>query len=464
MKTEPIVPAELSTTAGGLPFSAAFDDVYHPHVDAFLQARQVFLAGNGLPERWRGRDRFVVLETGFGLGHNFLATWDAWRADPARCRHLVFVSIERHPLQRDALAAVHERSSRPEIARQLVDSWPPLTPNLHRVAFENGQVELLLALGDVDAWLPELVMDVDAFFLDGFAPAKNPLMWQPRLFKALARLAAPGATAATWTSAAAIRHAFATAGFEVTKTPGTHGKRHITLARYAPAFTPRRAPSRIRPTAPRERRAVIVGGGLAGCATALALANQGWQTTLLDRQSFPAEETSGNPGGLFHGIVNAQDGTHARFNRAAALFAQRAVAELLRHEPSSGGLHGLLRLESTLPDVAAMASVLARVGLPDDYVAALSAEEASDRCGMRLPFPAWFYPGGGWVRPALLARHFLDQAAPRAAFRGGIEVARLQRLGDRWFVLGVAGQVLEQADVVVLANAGDALRLLEAPA
>ncbi len=93
----PITPARLAWTADGTPYSEHFDDVYHSRDGGLGQARHVFLAGNGLPERWRGRERFAVVETGFGLGLNFLATWAAWREDPRRCARLHFVSCELHP-------------------------------------------------------------------------------------------------------------------------------------------------------------------------------------------------------------------------------------------------------------------------------------------------------------------------------------------------------------------------------
>ena len=166
-------------------------DVYHPRHGALPQARHVFLGGNGLPARWRGRDRFVVLETGFGLGNNFLATWAAWRDDPERCTRLRFISIESRPLSRADLASVPREAGLGALAAQLAASWPPATCNLHRLSFESGSVQLLLALGDVAAWLPQLDASVDAFFLDGFAPARNPAMWEARLFKAMARIAAP---------------------------------------------------------------------------------------------------------------------------------------------------------------------------------------------------------------------------------------------------------------------------------
>ena len=104
VKTEPIRPARIDFTAEGVPFAPDFDDIFHPRAGALRQAQHVFLGGNGLPERWQGREEFTILETGFGLGNNFLATWAAWRCDPPRPRRLYFISIEKHPLRRDDLA------------------------------------------------------------------------------------------------------------------------------------------------------------------------------------------------------------------------------------------------------------------------------------------------------------------------------------------------------------------------
>lgn len=244
MKHGAIRAARVGRDEHGVPMSLDHGDIYHPRAGAFVQARHVFLGGNGLPERWRGRDRFVILETGFGLGNNFLATWEAWRADPQRCARLVFISVEQHPLHRDDLAAMHRDSPTPALAAALVAAWPAATPDLHSLSFDGGQVTLLLALGEISAWLPSLQAEVDACYLDGFAPARNPSAWEPRLFQALARLAAPGATAATWTAARMVREGLASAGFSVRLGAGTGGKRDITLASFEPRFVPKRPPAR----------------------------------------------------------------------------------------------------------------------------------------------------------------------------------------------------------------------------
>ena len=464
MKSTAIVPARLQRDADGIPLSTEYGDVYHPRIGPLEQARHVFLRGNDLPARWRARERFVILETGFGLGSNFLATWQAWRDDPARCERLTFVSIERHPLVRDDLRAAHDGSPLEDLSRYLVAAWPPLTPDLHQLVFEAGRVRLLLALGDVQDWLPELRLRADAFFLDGFAPARNPRMWDARVCRALGRLAAPGATLATWSAASALRADLTSAGFDVRIAAGIGGKRDITLATFAPRFAPRHTPRGAPPSqpashAPAERRALIIGAGLAGCAAAWALAEQGWQTQLLDRRVHIAAEASGNPAGLFHGIVNADDGAHARFNRAASFEARRAVEIAISAHRAAGSAAGLLRLEHAA-ELAQMRAILARLGLPADYVQAVDPVAAAELSGITQASPGWFYPTGGWVEPAALARSFVERAGARVRFQGGTDVHTLRRHAERWEALDAQGRVIDAAPVLVVANASAAARLL----
>ncbi|WP_262343759.1 MnmC family methyltransferase, partial [Bordetella pertussis] len=170
----PLQPAVVVHDEQGRLYSAAYGDVYHSRDDAAGQAEHVFLRGNGLPQRWRGRARFTVCETGFGMGLNFLTLWQAWRDDPARPRRLHMLSLEGHPFAREDLLAVlraHAPAGLQALATQLAVQWPPLLPGLHRLEFEGG-----------------------ALTLDGFAPRGNPAMWDPHMLQALARLAAPDAT------------------------------------------------------------------------------------------------------------------------------------------------------------------------------------------------------------------------------------------------------------------------------
>jgi tRNA 5-methylaminomethyl-2-thiouridine biosynthesis bifunctional protein len=228
----PLEPARLTLADDGTPFSTDYDDVYHSAAGAHAQAKHVFLAGNGLPDRWAGCAQFVIVETGFGLGLNFLATWLTWRDDPQRCRTLHFISLEKHPLAAADLARVHV--AWPELAtlaNELRRRWPALEAGAHELEFDGGRVRLTLHFGDAVTLLPTLAVRADAFYLDGFSPAKNPELWSQALCGALARLAASDATLATWSVAGSVRRALAAAGFEVTRRPGFAGKRQMLVGR-----------------------------------------------------------------------------------------------------------------------------------------------------------------------------------------------------------------------------------------
>jgi tRNA 5-methylaminomethyl-2-thiouridine biosynthesis bifunctional protein len=258
MKTEAIVEAQIDFDHpghDGLAWAPGFQDVYHARDGAFAQARHVFLQGNGLPGRWQGRARFVILETGFGLGNNFLATWAAWRDDPQRCERLVFVSMEKHPPARGP-GPRPCRQPGPALAAQLLAQWPPATPDLHVLDFEDGRVRLLLALGDVATWWPELSGQIDACYLDGFAPAQNPAMWDAHLLRHATRWAhrtsppPPGASPA-WCATACRAPASPWSGRPASAASATCWWRAATPAGPGPgAQHPAGPPGRPGPAAP----------------------------------------------------------------------------------------------------------------------------------------------------------------------------------------------------------------------
>lgn len=219
----------------GSPYSPRFHDRFRSRTGALEQARAVFLAGSGLPERWREEDRFTVLETGFGLGMNFLATWAAWESDPWRCQCLEFVSIEAHPVSpadilRSALTAsrVHPEALErlKSLAEELARVWLNLAPGIHEFCFARGRIRLQLAVGDVQVMLAGLNCYANALYLDGFSPALNPQMWSLNTLRALVDRCQPGATVATYTVAKEVRDRLTQVGFVVEKCAGLAPKRH----------------------------------------------------------------------------------------------------------------------------------------------------------------------------------------------------------------------------------------------
>ena len=443
----------------GTPYAPRYGDIYHARAGALEQAQHVYLAGNGLPARWQGRRRFVVLETGFGLGNNFLATWAAWRADPDQCEQLVFVSIEKHPLSHADLLRALLNHAHADLATQLLAQWPVLTPDLHTLEFDGGRVRLLLALGDVALWRSELVASVDAFYLDGFAPARNAVMWDERLCKALARMAAPGATAATWSIARELRDGLSAAGFTVARSPGFGSKREMCCARFpGEDEAPRRLPPPVgRASIASARSALVVGAGLAGAAVARALVREGLQVTVLERQEAPAQETSGNLAGLFHGVLHPNDGAHAQLLRAAAVRPQQLLAPTLARARVPGELQGLLRGLSQGTEASLTAA--RQLGLPPEFIQVLGKADASKLAGLPLHDAQCLYAGAGWVSPPALVREWL--ASPAITLRCHCTVAKLKAVDGGWQALDAQDQVIAQADVVVLASAHDTPRLLQ---
>lgn len=473
MRFCPVQPARVTFDEDGTPMAPDFGDAYHSRAGALAQAQAVFLQGNGLPQRWRGRSRFVILETGFGLGQNFLAAWQAWAQDPQAPGQLWFVSVEKHPVPRAAAQkalAVHQGTNLQDKAQALLEAWPAASPDLFRSSFEGGRVVLQVVHADVTVALRELKLQADALFLDGFTPRLNPDMWNPHVFKALSRLVSPDCTAATWSTSPTTVKGLIQAGFDVERRTGFADKPWCLAARLSrprPARPHKGLDGATSPSAPPWRAedgpVVILGAGLAGAACAQALSACGIPSLVLDRHAQPAAEASGNPAGLFHGVLHPADGTHARLGRAAAWMAQRHYAPLIHSGLVAGQAAGLLRLEDQ-GDVAAMQAQIDALGLPPDYVQALNPTQVQALMGegLALQAPAWFYPGGGWLCPGDWVRHAL--ACPGVQFRGDTAVQSLQRDARGWRVVGPNGQLITLARHIVVCSAGEALNLLPSAA
>ncbi len=398
----------------------------------------------------------VHLQVGFDGGSQFLARWQRWRNEPAASKramcHVTIASVADAATAPPAVIATHD-----PLMQQLACAWPPRVHGLHRLSFENGKVQLLLALGEPRRWLTQLRLQadgVDLIDIDRLAATPTDLL---PLARALARLCRHGAALHGVPASIDAASAFASAGFECS--PFVAGE--PMRGRFAPRFEVRRQPSFAGPD-DGNREAIIVGAGLAGCALAWALAEHGWRTWLIDRHAEPAQEASGNPAGMFCGTVHPHDGHHARWQRAAALEAQRAVRFAIDHHAVAGATDGVVRLDRSGRTRDQMQAMLERLALPGDFVQALDAEQASARCGVQLRYPAWFFAGGGWVQPGGLARSMLRRAGPMAQMLGGRSAQAIQSVRARWQVRDGAGALIASAPTLVLANAGDALRLLQA--
>lgn len=456
----PIVPTRLAFADDGTPWSDIFGDVYHSAMGAVGQAHHVFLAGNGLPERWRARRRFVVLETGFGLGLNFLATWAAWRRDPQRCDRLHFVSCELHPFSSADLERLHDRWPEFEaLARELRANWPELTPGVHRVHLDDERVTLTLYFGDARDGLEQLELRADALFLDGFSPARNPELWSPRLFHLLARLSAPAATLATWSVAGEVREGLRRAGFEVEKAPGFGGKRQMLRGRRAARAEDAAASARpATRTAETARRALVIGAGIAGTAVAERLAARGWQVHLIDAADGVGEGASGNHAGVLRPLPSLDDNRMSRLTRAGTLYGWAHIARLAaKGHAVRAEATGVLHLARDHKQLEKMRAVVERLALPPNHLRFVTAVEASQLAGWPVPLGGWWFASSGWVQPPSLCQANLDAGGDAIRRHFGFRIARLERHGDDWHALDADGSTIAAAPLAILA-AGTAVR------
>lgn len=448
--------AQLDWDEQGQPLSRTFGDVYFSRASGLEETRHVFLAHNQLAERFAALPaggRLVIGETGFGTGLNLLCAWQLFaRCAPAdACLH--FVSVEKYPLSRGDL----ERALAlwPELApfsAELLAQYAAIHPGFQRLSFAGGRVILSLLVGDVLDCLPQLDARIDAWFLDGFSPAKNPEMWNDRLFAELARLSAPGASLATFTSAGFVRRGLNAAGFAMTRVAGFGHKREMLAGHYQGPAAPLPRPWYARPPrADGARRALVIGGGLAGCATAASLAERGWQVELLERHAALAEEASGNPQGVLYLKLSAHGTVLSQLVVSGFGHTRRQLQRLQAGQEWSAC--GVLQLAFDAREAERQARLAA--AFPADLLRAVDAGEASDLAGIALAQGGLWYPEAGWVHPPALCRVLASH--PNIRVRTGHEALDLQRVDGQWQARQ-DGRLLAAAPVAILCSASEVLR------
>nr|WP_318153345.1 bifunctional tRNA (5-methylaminomethyl-2-thiouridine)(34)-methyltransferase MnmD/FAD-dependent 5-carboxymethylaminomethyl-2-thiouridine(34) oxidoreductase MnmC [Halomonas sp. ML-15] len=441
------------------PHSLTFGDVYFSRQDGRAETEHVFIDGNDLPRRfreWREARPFVIGETGFGTGLNLLCAWACFRRHATPEARLHLVSTEKYPLTRDdltrALAAWPELA---DAAARLAAQWPEPVAGVHRLWLDQ-KVTLDLHFGDSAECLAALDGRVDAWFLDGFAPSKNPQMWQPALFEAIACHSRPGATFATFTCAGVVKRGLKAVGFQWRKVPGFGRKREMLSGEIeTPAEdSARHATPWFTPPAPAPRPAqhvAVIGAGLAGASVAHALARRGVTVTLLDREA-PGAGASGNAQGALYIKLAVAPNAHSRLYLAGLLHSRRWL-DVVDPEGALWQQSGVLQLANTPDEAERQARFLTHYALPGSVVEGIDAATLASRSG--LPPQAFTaehaldYPTAGWVRPQALCQRLAASSGVR--FQHG-EVETLTPARDGWRLALADGGTLD-ADQVVVATA-----------
>ena len=436
--SEPGDPGALDEGEGALdwtpegPRSRRFGDIYFSPEDGLAESRAVFLGGCGLPDAWAGRDRFVVGELGFGTGLNILALAELWRRTAGPGGHLHIFSVEGFPL--DAADAARALAAWPELgdlAGDLVARWPGRARGLHRVDWPELRITLDLAVMDAAEALAGWSGAADAWFLDGFSPALNPGMWSGEVLALVAQRSAPGARAATFTVAGAVRRGLAAAGFAVERQPGFGRKRQRLEARL-----PGEAVRIDRP------RVAVIGAGIAGASAVRALQALGVEPLVLEAGA-PGAGASGNPAALVTPRLDAGLGPIARlaaqaFGRATTLYGDLPEAILD---------HGVLQLAAGPRDPERFATIAGSGLFEEGALGVVAAEAMTARLGETAP-------GFRLAALDMAAALVVEPAKVLAAWAPRVTTARvrgLERTDAGWRILGPDGETVAQVDRVILA-------------
>lgn len=312
-------PARLQWSEAGALFSPDYGDIYFQPGQGHEESDYVFLQGNRLAERFLSASSFRIAELGFGSGLNFLLTARLWQDHARSFAHLTYAAIEKHPIARDDLSRIF--SHWPDLAPfadALLAQYPPFLEGFHVLRFLNGRIRLVLMLGDVADVLPQVSGVFDAWYLDGFSPAKNPKMWDEVLFPQIFARTVPGGTLATFSAAGAVRRGLADAGLTVEKTVGFGTKRDMTVAQKPATGTSTSYPAAV----------TVLGAGIAGVSAARALAERGCHVTVIDKHASFAMETSGNPAAVVYPKMTADPSPASMFYQHSFLFARSMVKSL----------------------------------------------------------------------------------------------------------------------------------------
>ena len=501
-KINPIKTAKLLWRNKTTPFSATFDDVYFSERDGAAESRYVFLQNNHLSSRFQtlfdspDKNHFTIAETGFGTGLNFLQSCVLWQEQQAKHsqnngKKLYFISTEIQPLSLDDLKA--SLACWPEIdiiAKELIANYPPPVKGMHTLEFSHG-ITLILIFDDVIAGLKQCQehnfralknvegRSIDAWFLDGFSPAKNPDMWSDELFSMMATLSHRKTTLATFTAAGFVKRGLMRAGFRVKKVKGFGKKREMITAAYQGlpetshaikptlsikpyhAFWPIYRPQ---PSNPQQKTAIVIGAGIAGYSTAKALADSGIAVTLLDKNTQPMQEASGNMQGVLFPKLSHQMGHLAQFNLYSFLYAQRFYqqAEFSQAFYATGMLQ--LINENKIDDADAL---IDRFHQMPELVQKMDAKQASQLAGTTINQPCLWYPSTGWFRQKSIKDAFAKSLQHGVDFHGDTEANQLHFNKNNalpWTVNAnhclTGKQLSYRADYVILCNAFAANNLL----
>ncbi|KXI29424.1 bifunctional tRNA (5-methylaminomethyl-2-thiouridine)(34)-methyltransferase MnmD/FAD-dependent 5-carboxymethylaminomethyl-2-thiouridine(34) oxidoreductase MnmC [Paraglaciecola hydrolytica] len=472
-----VIHAAIHFNQNGTPFAEKFDDLYFSDSLGIEETQHVFLQHNQLPQRWDDwpAAQFVIAETGFGTGLNFLVTLALYAQLHTQKNiadfKLHFLTVEKYPLKKtdliQALALYPELSL---FSQELIEQYPINVGGCHRLEFFNGKVSLDLWLGDVHDVLPQWSAGefgiVDCWYLDGFAPSKNPEMWTQDLFTQMARLAKQDCTYATFTAAGVVKRGLQDAGFSVEKQPGHSQKRHNLRGKLISKSAMRwpkpyfnRAPAYLSDlNKTNQAKIAVIGGGLAAANCAYALSQRGLKCDVYCQDATIAQGASGNHQGALYPHLNSVANTASQFHALAYLYASRFYRALNKNGNASAPpsfAHqwcGVIQLAFSDKVAQRYQNLIEQGVWSEELVRWLDPAEASNIANIELPYAGLFFPHGGWLNPPALVKSLFHQA--NTEVHCAKQLQHLTQINQGW-QLSFSDQSQVDADIVILATGSD---------
>ena len=525
--------AALTWDEQGQPICQRFDDIYFSRSDGLAESNYVFIQNNQLPQRWKALEKygcFTIAETGFGTGLNFVATWQLWNSlqDKKNLQTLHFISAEKYPLTRQDIS--RSLALWPELkpyADSLCEHYPPQpAEDFVRLIFQQGRVILTLYFGDASEGFEQLSAipscselstengsfgdtptQVNAWYLDGFAPAKNPEMWHAKLYQTMAALSGADTSFATFTAAGAVKRGMSEAGFTCSKVKGYGRKREMLIGAFTHTVTgkvkprpnsdlnpdsdldpdsnkdqertpkghpqsnfkrPRNVkknssgnpspwhlvPSKKPNSNQRSRpKAIVIGGGLAGCHIAYALAQKNCSVTLLEREANLGTQASGNQQGVVYTRLSLHRNPLNQFNLSSLIYANHFYQQHGFYD-SCGQQCGVMHLAQNIEQEKTYREFADHFKNEPEFARIVTQEQSTAWSGLQLNQSALLIPSAGWLSPPELCRQLVKH--DNIEVRTESTVSRIDRQEGKWHLYDADNKQLSSAEYVVVANAWEA--------
>jgi len=420
------------------PFSEMHGDFYFSMKNGLEETNYVFLEANHLPDRFAKTDNpapFIVAETGFGTGLNFLATWASWANYSAPKRPLHFISIEKYPLsQTDLEQSLSNWSELEPFSKQLIEHYPYLIEGQHQVSFDNGLVILTLIFGEANVDFDNYSFIADCWFLDGFSPRKNESMWSENLFSTVARHSDSNTSLSTFTAASSVKKGLIGAGFDINKKPGFGSKREMIYGKFSgkQCNATKDHPAKwslVESTADQVSSiysgqsvdekvtensfdAIVIGAGLAGVSTASALAEQGLRVAIFDEKPGAMTAASGQTQLAMYAKLPTENNSTFSFITHCLSFSQNfyKFKQATDTKQNFWFQDGLLQLASNAKEQNRQERFLTNIKLPSDFVRHVDAKEASTLSNINILSSALWFKNAGWLEPKAYSRSLLSHA------------------------------------------------------